>query len=84
MKITKRWPAPLLAVMLLCFVVTGCAGRETAGSGEEDTSTALGVMRKYNTALPQEIDGNYRATMRSSSTFNANQKLDLFGNLGDL
>lgn len=70
--------------MLLCSVLVGCAGKGTESGGDEDISTALGVMRKYNTALPQEIDGNYRATMRSSSTFNANQKLDLFGNLGDL
>ena len=50
----KRWFALLLAALLL----SGCASK---GGQEADTSTALGVMRKYNTAQPQEIDDNYRS-----------------------
>ena len=51
----------LLAAMLLCSVLVGCAGKGTESGGDEDISTALGVMRKYNTALPQDIDDNYRS-----------------------
>ena len=59
MGIRKRWCAWILAVLMLCAALTGCTGE---GSGNEaDTSTALGVMRKYNTAQPQEIDDNYRS-----------------------
>ena len=50
----KRWFALLLAALLL----SGCA---SGGGQQVDTSTALGVMRKYNTVQPQEIDDNYRS-----------------------
>ena len=56
MTIQKRWSALLLAAVLLCSAMTGCSGGE-----KEDTSTALGIMRKYNKVQPQEIDDNYRS-----------------------
>ena len=56
MAIRKRWTALLLAALALCASLTGCAG-----GGKEDVSTALGVMRKYNKAQPQDIDGSYRS-----------------------
>lgn len=56
MTIQKRWSALLLAVVLLCSAMTGCSGGE-----KEDTSTALGIMRKYNKVQPKEIDDNYRS-----------------------
>ena len=59
MRIRKKWCVLLLAVWMLCASLSGCAGEESVQRG--DTSTALGVMRKYNTAQPQEIDGNYRS-----------------------
>ena len=61
MTMKKRWTALLLAALLLSSILTGCAGEKTAGGGEADISSALGVMRKYNTAQPQEIDDNYRS-----------------------
>ena len=45
----------LLAALALCAALTGCGGEK------EDTSTALGIMRKYNKAQPQDIDDNYRS-----------------------
>lgn len=56
MTIQKRWSALLLAAVLLCSAMTGCSGGE-----KEDTSTALGIMRKYNKVQPKEIDDNYRS-----------------------
>ena len=56
MAIRKRWTALLLAALALCASLTGCAG-----GGKEDVSTALGIMRKYNKAQPQDIDDNYRS-----------------------
>ncbi len=56
MTIQKSWSALLLAAVLLCSAMTGCSGGE-----KEDTSTALGIMRKYNKVQPQEIDDNYRS-----------------------
>ena len=61
MKLTKRQIALLLALLMLCSLLTGCAGDGPEGTAQADTSTALGVMRKYNTALPQDIDDNYRS-----------------------
>ena len=55
MTIQKRWSALLLAALALCAALTGCGGEK------EDTSTALGIMRKYNKAQPQDIDDNYRS-----------------------
>ncbi len=55
MTIQKRWSALLLAALALCAALTGCGG------GKEDVSTALGIMRKYNKAQPQDIDDNYRS-----------------------
>lgn len=55
MTIQKRWSALLLAALVLCGALTGCGGEK------EDTSTALGIMRKYNKAQPQDIDDNYRS-----------------------
>ena len=55
MTIQKRWSALLLAALALCAALTGCGGKK------EDVSTALGIMRKYNKAQPQDIDDNYRS-----------------------
>lgn len=55
MTIQKRWSALLLAALALCTALTGCGGEK------EDVSTALGIMRKYNKAQPQDIDDNYRS-----------------------
>lgn len=55
MTIQKRWSALLLAALALCAALTGCGGEK------EDVSTALGIMRKYNKAQPQDIDDNYRS-----------------------
>ena len=59
MGVRKRGLALLAALLTLCASLTGCAGEETGQT--MDTSTALGVMRKYNTVQPQEIDGSYRS-----------------------
>ena len=58
MTIGKKCFALLLAALLLCGSLAGCAGE---GGQDFDTSTALGVMRKYNAAQPREIDDNYRS-----------------------
>ena len=49
----KKTISLLLALLLLCSLLTGCTGGKS--------STALGIMQKYNTALPQDIDDNYRS-----------------------
>ena len=59
MGVRKRTLALLAALLMLCTSLVGCAGEEPGQT--VDTSTALGVMRKYNTAQPQKIDDNYRS-----------------------
>lgn len=49
--------AVLLAFLLPCSLLSGCTG----GESKPNTSTALGIMQKYNTTLPQDIDDNYRS-----------------------
>ena len=61
MKLQKRQIALLLAFLLLCSGLSGCTGGEPEGTAQADTSTSLGIMQKYNTALPQDIDDNYRS-----------------------
>ena len=57
MKHQKRRIALFLALLTLCSLLCSCTGDEP----QIDTSTALGIMQKYNTALPQDIDDNYRS-----------------------
>ena len=57
MKYQKRRIALFLALLTLCSLLCSCTGDEP----QIDTSTALGIMQKYNTALPQDIDDNYRS-----------------------
>ena len=57
MTMKKRLTAALLAAVLLCLALAGCTG----GRSGDDVSTAAGIMRKYNTALPEAIDDNYRS-----------------------
>lgn len=57
----KRRIALLLALLLLCSLLNGCTGDAPENSAPVDISTALGVMQKYNTVLPRDIDDNYRS-----------------------
>ena len=57
MKHQKRRIALFLALLTLCSLLCSC----TEDEPQIDTSTALGIMQKYNTALPQDIDDNYRS-----------------------
>lgn len=54
-----RWTAVLLAAILLCSALAGCSGSRSRD--EADTSTALGIMRRYNTAPVRELNDNYRS-----------------------
>ena len=61
MTMKKRLAAVLLAAMLLCHTLAGCTGGRPGDGGESGASTAIDIMRKYNTELPKATDDNYRS-----------------------